>query len=372
MKAGILLCREWNKIDGVHTPTTHYKEEKAHTLYVLDNVLDFTSDKLINIFEEWRDNPPSKEILEDFKKVVNTASYGFYDSRNSTVSRFLINWFNYRFRLTIITWFIYYGLDLKAIYLKSYYDIENNLVKTGTTVIQDLEEDISIKEGILTILKEIKPLDFPKIEEIEEKEERGKKYVAILWLIHQYKLKYFIKIDSYYSKWERNSTPEKIASDIGETAFHNIINKIFNCPLSLIKMMEDWERETPSEEMLEDFRDLLNYWSECTTLPYVCDVVSYVHSKELILKFFTLARKFGLDTDKIYDFNEKKGNLIEIIKYRLHHIVCFRDALLRVKSGQIIGRAVKSAMNDEFVMTKLRYNIEKRRFEKMLEEKKEE
>jgi hypothetical protein len=370
MKAGTLLCREWNKIEGVHTPTKHRNEdEAAHTLYVLDNVLDFTSKELINIFEEWRDNPPSKEILEDFRKVVNTASYGFYDSRNSTVSRFLINWFSYRFRLTMITWFIYYGLDLKAIYLKSYYDIENNLIKTGTTVLQDLEEDISIKEELLVILKEIKPLIFRDSLKIEEKEERGKKYVAILWLIHQYKLKYYIKIDSYYSKWEKDLTPEKIASDIGETAFHNIINKVFNCPLSLIKMMEDWEKETPGEELLEDFRDLLNYFSECTTLPYICDVVSYVHSKELILKFFTLARKFGLDTEKIYDFKEKKGNLIEIIEYRLHHVVCLRDDLLRVKAGQIIARAVKSAMNDEFVMTKLRYNIEKRRFEKMLEEK---
>ena len=365
MKAGLILCREWNKKEGVRTPTAHHnEEEEATTYYVLDTLLDFYSDKLIDIFGEWRDKTPAKEILNDFKKVVNTASFGYYDSRMSTVSRLLIDWFDYNFRLTMVTWFIYYGLDLRAIYLRSYYDIENNLIKTGTTVLQDLGEDISIKEGLLTILRETKPLIF----EMEKKEERGKKYVAILWLIQQYKLKYYIKIDSYYPGWRKELSPEKIAENIGETAFHNIINRVFDCPLSLIKMMEDWEREPPNEELLNDFRDLMNYWSECTTLPYICDANSYVYSKELILKFFTMARKFGFDTEKVYDFKEKKGNIIEIIEHRLHNVRCFRDDLLKVKSGQIIGRAVKSAMDDEFVMTKLRYNIEKKRFEKMLEE----
>jgi hypothetical protein len=129
--------------------------------------------------------------------------------------------------------------------------------------------------------------------------------------------------------------------------FHDIFTMLDNKILT--KVLKMWKKESPSEEVLEDFKKSINYIKKDN---YFLRLLTYnKDDSELIY----LMIHFGLEVD------DNIFRAIIDIETRIEKLEINKIFLKRLQAGIKIAKYIEEAMDDKFEMKPLRTKIDLRK-----------
>jgi hypothetical protein len=314
------------------------------------------AETMIKILEYWKLNPPKQSVLDDFKYIINNYCEG--RKKNPIIYRFFIPNFTKEVFLPLMDLLIYFGLDFKNLYNKKSVleilidhidclDKSLDIINKEFDVVESIEEDIvfDYKNIIIDDIKLKTYLYFCKV-----CNDNNLKYCDLFGYVKDYDLKMSINL-------EINSENNRFDSN-----YTNYIE-------SFDKVLSLWVINPPPKKILETFiKTITENDDGCYGNPEIIfSILSNINDFEMNLRIITNLKKLGYKNNYFYQSRYVWGDMIDCINDYKYWLEYNRDKIIKALASQIIVKAVKNALNDKYILTKLRYNIEYTRAKKLLD-----
>lgn len=161
-------------------------------------------------------------------------------------------------------------------------------------------------------------------------------------------------IEDYY-KLKRNKyiNPQFWGGHLPKSWFNDVF---FNLNLDVIcKVLKIWRENPPSEDILENFKECLNY--KTLTDNYFHRIILYRNKENREIIYHLI--HFGLEVDNNITL------AVDEIESKIKQLEEDKLFLKKVKAGKKIAQYIEEAMDDEFEMKPLRTKIDLGKIKRM-------